>query len=319
MMLGTLGIDTSNYTTSAAVYAPELPLPISVGRLLAVAAGGRGLRQSDAVFAHVKNLPDIVPAAINQFDGALSAIGVSVRPRDAEGSYMPRLLAGLAAASSAASVLHIPLYEFSHQANHVAAAAYGAGVPELLDRPFLAWHLSGGTSELLSVRPDNERIICCERIGGTSDLAAGQAIDRAGVLLGLHFPCGKELDALSLQTESTIQPARLSVKGLEMSLSGLENQTQAWIAKGEAPAKIARFVLETVLSSVTRVTEHALAQTGPMPVLCAGGVMCNTLIRARMEQTFGAHFAPAAYSADNASGSAVLAYLKHERMKGGRV
>ena len=134
MMPGTLGIDTSNYTTSAAIYTPELPLPISVGRLLAVAAGGRGLRQSDAVFAHVKNLPDIVPAAVNQFDGAISAIGVSVRPRDAEGSYMPCFLAGLAAAASAASVLHVPLYEFSHQANHVAAAAYGAGVPALLDR-----------------------------------------------------------------------------------------------------------------------------------------------------------------------------------------
>ena len=95
--------------------------------------------------------------------------------------------------------------------------------------------------------------------------------------------------------------------------------TERYNSLSKGHKAIARFVLETVLSSVTRVTEHALAQTGPMPVLCAGGVMCNTLIRARMEQTFGAHFAPAAYSADNASGSAVLAYLKHERMKGGRV
>ncbi len=313
---GALGIDTSNYTTSAAAYAPELPLPVSAGRLLEVGDGGCGLRQSDAVFAHVKNLPEIVAEAMRRFDGEIAAVGVSARPRDAEGSYMPCFLTGVAAASAAASALRVPLYEFSHQANHVAAAAFAAGRPELLRQPFLAWHLSGGTSELLLVRPDEEKIILCERVGGTSDLAAGQAIDRAGVMLGLRFPCGRALDALSLRAETPPAPARLSVKGLEMSLSGLENKARALAEAQETPERIARFVLETVLLSVARVTEGALRQYGALPILCAGGVMCNTLIRARMEKQFSAHFADAAFSADNAAGCAVLAYLKNERARG---
>ncbi len=313
---GALGIDTSNYTTSAAAYAPELPLPVSAGRLLEVGDGGCGLRQSDAVFAHVKNLPEIVAEAMRRFDGEIAAVGVSARPRDAEGSYMPCFLTGVAAASAAASALRVPLYEFSHQANHVAAAAFAAGRPELLRQPFLAWHLSGGTSELLLVRPDGEKIIRCERVGGTSDLAAGQAIDRAGVMLGLRFPCGRALDALSLRAETPPAPARLSVKGLEMSLSGLENKARALAEAQETPERIARFVLETVLLSVARVTEGALRQYGALPILCAGGVMCNTLIRARMEKQFSAHFADAAFSADNAAGCAVLAYLKNERARG---
>ncbi len=313
---GALGIDTSNYTTSAAAYAPELPQPVSAGRLLEVGDGGCGLRQSDAVFAHVKNLPEIVAEAMRRFDGEIAAVGVSARPRDAEGSYMPCFLTGVAAASAAASALRVPLYEFSHQANHVAAAAFAAGRPELLRQPFLAWHLSGGTSELLLVRPDGEKIIRCERVGGTSDLAAGQAIDRAGVMLGLRFPCGRALDALSLHAETPPAPARLSVKGLEMSLSGLENKARALAEAQETPERIARFVLETVLLSVARVTEGALRQYGALPILCAGGVMCNTLIRARMEKQFSAHFADAAFSADNAAGCAVLAYLKKERARG---
>lgn len=313
---GALGIDTSNYTTSAAAYAPELPQPVSAGRLLEVGDGGCGLRQSDAVFAHVKNLPEIVAEAMRRFDGEIAAVGVSARPRDAEGSYMPCFLTGVAAASAAASALRVPLYEFSHQANHVTAAAFAAGRPELLRQPFLAWHLSGGTSELLLVRPDEEKIIRCERVGGTSDLAAGQAIDRVGVMLGLRFPCGRALDALSLRAETPPAPARLSVKGLEMSLSGLENKARALAEAQETPERIARFVLETVLLSVARVTEGALRQYGALPILCAGGVMCNTLIRARMEKQFSAHFADAAFSADNAAGCAVLAYLKNERARG---
>ena len=312
-MIGTLGIDTSNYTTSAAVYSPELEKPIAVGRLLSVASGGCGLRQSDAVFAHVKNLPEIVSAAMAQFSGELVAIGVSARPRDVDGSYMPCFLTGIAAASSVAAAMRLPLYECSHQANHVAAAAYASGNPRLLERPFLAWHLSGGTSELLYVQPDDAAIIRCERIGGTSDLAAGQVIDRSGVMLGLNFPCGKALDALSLTVESPLKPAKLSVKGLEMSLSGLENKSKALVEKGEEPAKISRFVLETVLSSVVRVTEAAFEIYGKLPVLCAGGVMCNTIIRREMEARFGASFADAIYSADNASGTAVLTYLRHKR------
>ena len=89
-----------------------------------------------------------------------------------------------------AQTLGVPFVPVSHQQGHIAAAAWSAGRLDLLDRPLLAWHLSGGTTELLYVQPDgfNVQASC---IGGTSDISAGQLIDRTGVLLGLDFPAGE--------------------------------------------------------------------------------------------------------------------------------
>ena len=190
-----LGIDTSNYTTSAAVF--DGSGGYNAGRLLEVRPGELGLRQSDALFQHIKHLPGRF--AELQAEGwltGLSAVGASTRPRAVEGSYMPCFLAGEGQGRTLADALGVPFYAVSHQQGHIAAAAWSAGRLELLDRPMLAWHLSGGTTELLYVEPDgvNVRAQC---VGGTSDISAGQLIDRTGVLLGLPFPAGKALDALA--------------------------------------------------------------------------------------------------------------------------
>ena len=89
-----------------------------------------------------------------------------------------------------------PFYAHSHQQGHLAAAAWSAGRAELLDAPFLAWHLSGGTTELLLVKP-KDYAVEAEIIGGTSDLSAGQLIDRTGLLLGLQFLSGQLVQGLT--------------------------------------------------------------------------------------------------------------------------
>ena len=230
-----LGLDTSNYTTSAAVFDGEGGR--NQGRLLEVRPGELGLRQSDALFQHVKHLPEVVEALLGEGGlGTVQAVGASTRPRAVEGSYMPCFLAGASQGQVLSQVLGVPFYTFSHQQGHLAAAAWSAGRLDLLDRPFLAWHLSGGTTELLRVEPEEDRVaVRAEILGGTSDISAGQLIDRTGVLLGLPFPAGKGVEKLSRQAQKR-EYYKVKVNGLTFSLSGMENKVRQLVQRGHAVA-----------------------------------------------------------------------------------
>ncbi|MEG1430092.1 MAG: DNA-binding protein [Oscillospiraceae bacterium] len=298
-----LGLDTSNYTTSVAVYGEAVQKNVS--RLLDVPSGTLGLRQSDALFQHVKHLPGQI-ARLK--DGALldgiAAVGASTRPRAVEGSYMPCFLAGEGQGRALADCLGVPFFAVSHQQGHLAAAAFFSGHPELMDAPFLAWHLSGGTTELLYVKPEGYNVVA-RCIGGTQDISAGQLIDRTGKLLGLDFPAGKALDALSATADKE-NYFTVKTKELTFSLSGMENQVAGQLAAGETPENVAAFALRSVSNVIVRVTEQALLQYGDLPVLCSGGVASNRLIRRELEIACGAVFAPPEYSTDNAMGVAIL-------------
>ena len=199
-----LGLDTSNYTTSAAVlknatiYQSKLLLPVKKGE--------KGLRQSEAVFHHINQLPQVIKTLQAHFTQTPPGLlGASDAPRREAGSYMPCFTVGLSAARVLSDVLKVPLYTFSHQQGHIAAALYSAEKLELLEQPFLAFHVSGGTTEALLVKPDREEICKTQVVAGTLDLNAGQAIDRTGVMLGLSFPCGKDLEQLALGCDEEIK------------------------------------------------------------------------------------------------------------------
>ena len=308
--MSVLGLDTSNYTTSVAVFDGRTGQ--NEGRLLEVRPGELGLRQSDALFQHVKRLPELF-ARLDE-TGLLQnidAVGASTRPRAVEGSYMPCFLAGASQGQSLAHTLGVPFFAHSHQQGHLAAAAWSAGRLDLLDAPFLAWHLSGGTTELLKVEPEGTSVRA-EIVGGTSDISAGQLIDRTGVLLGLQFPAGKALDALYHQGESG-RPFRVRLNDLTFSLSGMENKVKGLLEAGEAPANIARFTLDTVTDVVLRATREAQARWPGLPVLCSGGVASNTRLREALAGECGALFAQPRFSTDNAMGTAILTWRALER------
>ncbi len=305
-----LGFDTSNYTTSAAVFGGGTAE--NRGRLLTVPEGALGLRQSDALFQHVKRLHLMVEQL--RADGAvgeIAAVGASVQPRAAEGSYMPCFLVGEGEGRTLAAALGVPFYPCSHQQGHIAAAAWSAGRADLLDKPHLAWHLSGGTTELLRVEPEGHTVRA-EAVGGTSDIAAGQLVDRAGVLLGLPFPAGKALDALYPEADDT-SFFRVKLNDLTFSLSGMENKVKELLERGEKPANIARFTIDTVMNVLVRATEEAQKRWPGLPVLCSGGVASNRQIRAAMEKNCGAVFAQPQYATDNALGVAILVHRALER------
>lgn len=307
-----LGIDTSNYTTSAALFDSEANTIIQSKKLLPVKAGELGLRQSDAVFAHVKQLGDMVQNVFDEYREEITAIGVSTRPRDIDGSYMPCFLVGEMAANCLGAALKVPVLPFAHQQGHVVAALYSAGRLDLFRERFIAFHLSGGTTEALLVEPSAERIIRCTKIGGSMDLKAGQAVDRIGVMLGLPFPAGKYLEELALKSDRKfkIKPV---MKGTECCLSGIENKCRKMLENGEKSEDIALFCLKSVEAALCGMTDATLSEYGKLPLVYAGGVMSNCIIRNTIENKYGGIFAKPEFSSDNAAGIAVLAAEAYKR------
>ena len=309
-----LGIDTSNYTTSAAFYGDGVE--INCKKLLPVKEGEVGLRQSDAVFHHTKQLPEVFEKACDELHKLgytmddVAAIAVSDRPRNVDGSYMPCFLVGELLARSLAASLNKPLYRFSHQQGHIAAALYSAEKLELLSAPFLAYHLSGGTSEGLYVTSDAAGIPDAKLICNSLDLKAGQAIDRVGVKLGLPFPAGKYMDELAAACSKRYK-VKPSMKGASFSLSGVQNKCEKLIAEGASQEEVSAYCLEYIISSVDYSIKALLAEYGELPVLFSGGVSSNSMLNRRMSEKYGAYFAKPAFSADNAFGTAVLASIKY--------
>ena len=301
-----LGFDTSNYTTSIAAF--DGIRGENRSRLLDVRPGELGLRQSDAVFAHVKRLPELADALFRSVErGEIRAIGVSTRPRAVEGSYMPCFLAGVSAAQTMAAALGVPCYSFSHQQGHIAAALWSAGRLDLMEKAHLAWHLSGGTTELLLVEPVGKNVRATQ-IGGTNDISAGQIMDRTGKLLQLNFPSGKALDALSQESASK-ERFKVKTGGLTFSLSGLENKIAQYYGQGHSAQDTAAYAVRSVCDAVVRTTEDALKQYPGYEVVFSGGVASNSMLRQMCAQ-FHPVFAQPALSTDNAMGIAVLTWLQ---------
>ncbi len=303
-----LGIDTSNYTTSAALYDLSVNEIIQRKKLLPVKEGELGLRQSDAVFAHVKQLGEIFETLINGNRYNIDAIGVSTRPRDIDGSYMPCFLVGEMVSKTLSSVLKIPRYDFSHQQGHIAAALFSAGRLDLINEKFIAFHLSGGTTEALLVTPDENRIIKCEKVAGSADLKAGQAVDRVGIMLGLPFPAGKYLEELALLSTAKFK-IKPTMKGSECCLSGIENKCRKMLDSGEKREDIALFCLKSIEAALCGMTDALIEEYGKLPLIYAGGVMSNKIIRKTMEEKYCGIFAMPEFSSDNAAGIAVLASI----------
>ncbi|NLN83982.1 MAG: O-sialoglycoprotein endopeptidase, partial [Firmicutes bacterium] len=304
-----LGIDTSNYTTSFAAVTLEGEIFSHSRKHLPVELGQRGLRQSEAVFAHLKQF-DQVLKALKRPKSSPIAIGVSDRPRNLEDSYMPVFLVGLQYGVSLAQILDVPLYQFSHQEGHIMAALHTANFQP--KKPFLALHLSGGTTELLLVEQENSRfkeIILAD----TQDINAGQFIDRVGVLLGLNFPAGPQLEELAKQSTQTISIPSYFQEG-KLSFSGAETKVKNFLASGAKKEDLALATQHCVFKSIEKMLLWGLKQDYSKDILLMGGVMANQYIRQMLvkrltHRAIGAnlHFASPELSSDNAVGVAFLA------------
>ncbi len=310
-MIACLGIDTSNYTTSTALYLPDSHSMLSQKKLLPVKEGEIGVRQNDAVFHHVKQISPLFEELMSLSDAEIGCIGVSTRPRPIEGSYMPCFEVGISFARTLGSVLGVPVYSFSHQEGHIAAALYSADCYDTIGDRFYAFHVSGGTTEALLVTK-HDYGFSAEKLAGSLDLKAGQVIDRTANMLGLPFPGGVHLEKLALQCSEKVK-CRPTMKGADCCLSGVENKCRTLFEKGAEPSLVARTCLEYVRVSLEAMTEKLLERE-KLPLLFAGGVMSNSIIRESFTDRFGAYFAMPEYSTDNACGIALLSHKAGEKL-----
>ncbi len=308
-----IGLDTSCYTTSVAAVTVEGQVLASCRKLLPVKEGERGLRQSEAVFIHVRQLPERLEELGEYTRGhEIVAVCASRQPRDEEESYMPVFQVGDAQARGLAAMLGVPCFASTHQRGHVAAAMVDSGVEE---GDLLAVHLSGGTTELLSLRGDELTLL-----GGTLDLHAGQFVDRVGVALGLPFPAGPHLEKLAVAGRSEAKlPANMADQDLHCHFSGAETQVQRWIKQGDMPREdIAREVYDLLARTVSRMILAGSRDTGIRQVLIAGGVASSQLFRQlvterihKKDKGFRVCFGRPEYSGDNAVGAALIGAKKY--------
>lgn len=199
------------------------------------------------------------------------------------------------------------------------AAMMDAGIDET--KPFLALHLSGGTTEILLSEEGKLTLL-----GGSLDLHAGQLVDRTGVRLHMPFPAGPSLEKLAMEGRAQ-GLIGVSIKGVSCNMAGAENKVTRWIEGGDMPkAQIAAEVFDFLCRSILRMIAAAGEQTGARQALLAGGVASSTLLRdmllERAKKTrLGCKlcFARPELSGDNAVGVALLgaeAYRAERRLRG---
>lgn len=306
-----LGIDTSNYACSAAVYDDANGEFICMKRSdLPVKPGNLGLRQSDAVFHHTRLLPEIIGAVFKKVNpSSITSIAVSGTPTGQTGSYMPCFVSGVSAAQMIGSSLGVPIYTANHQVGHILAATYGCKEQTLYNSEFYAVHLSGGTTDVVFCDCLNESP-GIKPLTGSTDLHAGQCIDRIGKLLGLDFPAGKQLSELAIKSSKIIKPGVSMVKD-GCSLSGLQNKCEQLFGRGESAETIARFCLESIAETIYKLSK--LYCVKPLPIVMSGGVSSSVIIKEyllKRDKRF--IFAPPRFCCDNAAGIAVYAARVHK-------
>lgn len=313
------GVDTSNYTTSLSFvefdeHTGNFKVIKNLKKLLPVKSGEVGLRQSDALFHHTNQLRELALKMFDENFPNISAVGVSTKPRLVQGSYMPCFLAGHTFATAVAMTAKLPLFETSHQTGHILAAMYGCGKLSLLnqEKPFLAFHLSGGTTDLLLCTPNKQDIISIEQVGGSTDLKAGQLVDRIGVKMGLNFPAGKELEMFALQSDNEYKP-KICVKELDCCLSGGQNMCEKMLHENSENSETAKFLFCFIAESIYKLSQNARAKYGELPIIFAGGVMSNSIIKQKLSKLKDVYFAKPQFSSDNAVGTAIFSAMKYRR------
>lgn len=303
----TLGIDTSNYAASIAVIDFEnKKVLLHKKQFLEVGQGSAGIRQQEAVFNHIKILTNIFELVQDEFNfDGVQAIGVSQKPTNKQNSYMPCFLTGKLVATTMASVLNIPLVKTSHQNGHLNSALFYLDNPELYCQNVIIFHVSGGTTDVLLVK--NAEII--ETIGSSNDLFAGQAVDRLGVKMGFSFPCGEQVSAVAKLSQEVFKP-RVSVKGLNCNLSGLENQCDKLLNEGKENSYVAKYCLSYIADTILQMSQNVRTSYGELPIVFVGGVMSSEIIKDIVIQKLkNVYFVPPMYSQDNAIGVAAAAAI----------
>lgn len=303
-----IGIDTSNYKTSLALVDNEGSIIKDSRKLLEVKHGERGLRQSEALFQHVNNLPVLFKELFsdlgNEIQNNIRCIAVSTKPRPVDGSYMPVFNAGRSAAETLAAAMCIPCYEFSHQEGHIEAVRHGS--PLMKSDKFITFHFSGGTTEAVLVQNGVDMTSEYSIVGGSKDISYGQLLDRVGVALGMAFPSGEKMDAIALSSnrgENVL--TEIKCNDGYVNLSGIETQCMKSMKCCNSEDLIAE-LFEKITASISSMTDQISKKYEINDFLFAGGVSSSSYLREHLNLDLNCYFGDQKLSTDNAVGIALL-------------
>ncbi len=277
-----LAIETSCDETAAAVVADGREIRSSVvSSQIAVHAEYGGVVPEIASRKHLEMISPVIAQALKEAGVELSAIqGIAVtRGPGLSGA----LLVGLSVAKAMASARNIPFVGVHHIEGHLLAAFLERAV----EFPFLALVVSGGHTHLYHV----EGIGRYRTLGRTIDDAAGEAFDKSAKIMGLEYPGGARIDALAREGDATavrLPRPMMNDGSLNFSFSGLKTAMLQHIGKHPVtfPSQQANDLCASFQAAVCDVlafkAEAALRQTGAQRLVVAGGVACNSGLRARM-------------------------------------
>ncbi|MEC9072608.1 MAG: tRNA (adenosine(37)-N6)-threonylcarbamoyltransferase complex transferase subunit TsaD [Myxococcota bacterium] len=308
-----LAIETSCDETAAAVVQSDLEVRSSVvATQIPVHARYGGVVPELASRSHLTALGPVVRGALEQSGCALEdieAIGVTAGP-----GLAGCLLVGLQTAKALAWSLGVPLVPVDHIEAHIQAIflkdSRGAGevVPEY---PFIALAVSGGHTSLYRVEGPRD----LELLGQTLDDAAGEAFDKTAKMMGLPYPGGVHIDRLAQDGDvaAVALPRPMLHRGLDFSFSGLKTAVRYQIegepaegVTGPNDADLAASLQEAIVDVLCTKAIRAARDLDIRDIVVAGGVACNSRLRAKMvsETTphgIRAHLVPGRYCTDNAA------------------
>ena len=298
-----LGIDTSAYTTSIALINEENNEILADERkILEVKQGQKGLRQQEAVFQHLKNLPELYSRITHDLS-KINTVSVSSRPRNEEDSYMPVFIVGRNFGKVISHTLNCEFLEYSHQENHISSS--------LIDNyknidEFLAVHISGGTTEFVSAKKSIKGFET-KIVGQTKDITFGQLIDRIGIMMDFPFPCGKYMEEyIKGKNVGKLTTPRI-IKGSYINLSGMENYFGNLLnkyTKEEIITSLFDYIAEYIVQVI-----HSLSHLQHKTLIISGGVASNSYIRNYIMKSIKGYeilFPAVNNSSDNAVGLAFL-------------
>ena len=292
-----LGIETSCDDTAAAVLADGELRSSIVSSQDAVHGPYGGIVPEIASRHHVTNVLPVVHAALEQAGATiddLEGIAVTRGP-----GLVGSLLVGLSAAKGFAVSRGIPLIGVNHLEGHLLAIFLEREV----EFPYLALLVSGGHTSLVVA----EGLGRYRAVGETRDDAAGEAFDKAAIMLGLGFPGGRKIDRLARDGDAAaIRFPRATVRGrpLDFSFSGLKTALREYLrggnrhlAPGNRPrpgdaglpvegelADIAASFQEAIVDVLVERTLAAADGLGVSRVVVSGGVSANSRLRELMQE-----------------------------------
>ena len=279
-----IGFDTSNYRTSVAAVTLDGEILVNHRELLPVSSGERGLRQSDAVFAHIRQLRNSEEALREKLKGTwIAAVAASTKPRDGGESYMPVFQVGHTAGSMMAAALAFSGFRYLHSRQQTD---FYHSLPVSRTRLFLAVNLN---SFLIAAVPCLLMSLVSAMIIQISTGAAtcvpwalGQTCLQLCFFLGF---CMTALLAVVKGKSGALLGVSLENGDLTCHLSGAETKVQQWIREGSmAREDMAREIYDLLARTLVRMLKAGAEKSGCREALVTGGVAASALLRQLMAE-----------------------------------